>query len=131
MRRIPSVDTIEQRINCDRDTAIQVRRLLDGRDDPESFTKVAKWVRQCANRPAEIELIMAACDEVLDTCGVEAMRSPQNGWDRFWGDTVAIYCNNGQSYDPTVLYDVEREVFYITSTGDWQETAERNHRYKL
>lgn len=130
MRRVPSVDTIESRIGCDRDTAIQVRRLLDGRDDPESFTKVAKWVAQCFNRPSDTELIMAACDEVLDTCGVEAIRSEQE-WDRFWGSTVAVYCNNGQSYDPTVLYDTERGVFYITSTGDWQETAERNHRYSL
>lgn len=129
MRRIPSVDTIE-RIGCDRATAIKVRRVLDGRDDPEQYPKVARWVRECFSQPDTVALKLAACDELLDTCGTESMRA-EGEWDRYYQDTVAIYCNNGQSYNPTVLYDVERDVFYVVSTGDWQQTAERNHRFKL
>jgi hypothetical protein len=130
VRRIPSVDRIEAVTGYDRDTAIQLRRILDGRDDPESFTKVARWVNQCFNRPSDVELKLAACDAVMDAHGIESLRS-EDVWDRRWQDTVASYVNVGDSYYGTILYDVERGVFYATSTGDWIETAERNHRFKL
>jgi hypothetical protein len=40
-----------------------------------------------------------------------------------------VYCNTGETYASTVLYDVEWDRFYVTSYGDWLETAERARRY--
>lgn len=129
MSRVPSVDRIESFCGVDRPTAIKVRRLLDGRDDPHSVDGMRQWANTYYNSAQrENESIMAAVDLVLGTCGVEAIRAVDE-WDRYFGDAVAVYCNTGDSYGGTVLYDVDRDAFYVTSWGDWVETSERNRRY--
>lgn len=130
MRRVPSVDRIESIGGIDRETAIQIRRLLDGRDDPMDYEAGRKLDRMCFHKPDSIYLIMTVVDDLLGTCGIEGIRA-EGEWDNYRGDFVAQYCNNGQSYDATILYDDEREVFYVTSWADYVETAERNGRYKF
>ena len=39
----------------------------------------------------------------------------------YWGDCVFLYCNSGDTYSPTIGYDVNKEEFLITSWGDWYE----------
>lgn len=129
MIRVPSVDSIETIGGIDRETAIKIRRLLDRRDDPESYEAGRRRVAECFHRPDDIDLILSVVNSLLDTHGVEGIQA-ENYWDRYYCDTVAIYCNNGDSYAGTVLYDVDREVFYVTSWADWVETAEKR-RYKF
>jgi hypothetical protein len=130
VRRVPSVDRIESIGGIDRETAIKIRRLLDGRDDPMDYEAGRKLDRACFHAPDKIYSLMTVVDDLLGTYGIECIRATEE-WDRFHGDVVAEYCNNGQSYDATILYDTERMVFYVTSWADWMETAERNRRYKL
>jgi len=126
MKRIPSVDKIESIGGIDRADAIKIRRLLDGRDDPMSYEAGQKRDRECYFSPDKTDLILTVVDSILGTCGVETIHI-----DGQLGEGVADYCNNGQSYDPTILYDVQRDAFYVTSWADWVETAERNGRYKF
>lgn len=130
MTRFPSVDRIEAMTGCDRLAAIAIRRILDGRDNPEALPKVARWVAQCYHMPHQVELKMAAVDELLGTWGVEAIHDT-SVWDNYHGDVVATYCNAGDSYAGTILYDVSRDAFYATTWADWVETAERNRRYSF
>lgn len=130
MKRIPSVDTIETRTHVDRETAIKIRRVLDGRDDPEQYESVARMVDECFHLPRRTELVLAACDELLQTHGTEAINA-EDAWTPYWQECVAVYCNTGDSHGATILYDVERNVFYVTTWADWVETAERSRRYKF
>jgi hypothetical protein len=123
MKRYPSVDKIESIGGIDREDAIRIRRLLDGRDDPESYEAGQKLVRACFHQPGRIQLVMHVVNDLLGTHGVEYIRAN--------GDAVADYCNTGDGYNWTVLYDIERGVFYVTSWADWIETAENNGRYKF
>jgi hypothetical protein len=65
------------------------------------------------------------------TFGIEPLRDPDGGLDRYWGDVVALYVNTGDTYSTTIVYDVERDKFYVTSWGDWVEAWERRHRRQL
>lgn len=78
--------------------------------------------------PDDIDLCMRAINEVLDFHGVEVVRLEEGQqladdcWiGSYWGDVRLLYCNSGDSYRPTVVYDLCRERFAITTTGDWVE----------
>lgn len=75
----------------------------------------------------KVEAKMAAFDAILDTCGVEAIDAAAIGdddvdWDSFWCDTVALYCNAGDTYASTILWDRDAGRFRITTWGDWVES---------
>lgn len=121
MKRFPTADRIEKFTGCDRETALTIRRLMTGR------TSVADVLGDWDPYRPAVEGVMEAIDHLLDTCGVEAIEYPDHGWrHHFWGDIAAVYCNTGDSYGGTVLFDVERQTFYVTTWADWVETAERN-----
>jgi hypothetical protein len=89
--------------------------LMNGDVDPDGFESVEAWVRQCYNRPSHVERVMCACNEVLDTHGVEAIFM-----DGEW-EPAATYCNTGDTYAPTVLYCHREDEYMITSWGDYYE----------
>ena len=123
---IPSVNTIERRLGVDRSTALKARKLLDGRLDPDTFESVQQWVSRCYNPPSRQDRVEVALNELLDMYGVESI---QGEWvDRYYGHTVAIYLNTGDSYLPTLLFDTDKERWYVTSVGDWIEAEERKGR---
>lgn len=122
--RNPSVKTIETRLGLERKQALALRKLLDGRTDPESYPGVQAWVRQCYNRPRETELIMAAADELLGGHGVEALEI--DGWiDGFYGSIAYTYVNMGDSYACTLIHDSEKDQFIVACYGDIVERDER------
>lgn len=43
----------------------------------------------------------------------------------YWADAVAVYVNQGEVYESTVIYDTQRDVWEVISWGDWVERAER------
>lgn len=129
MPRIPSVDRIESVCRVDRATAIKVRRVIDGRDDVEQYGSVERRIRECYRRPDHTDLVLTAVNELLDTCGIEAINAGWNG--NYSGDVAALYANTGDAYGGTILFDVDRDTFYATSWADWVETAERTGRYSF
>ena len=124
MNRIPSADRIESGTGCGRATALQIRRLLDGRD---SVSDVMGDEDPYLNHASQV---MDAVNHLLGTHGVEAMTC-ESAWHRYWMDIVAVYANTGDAYAGTILFDVERGTYVVTSWGDWVETAERSGRYKF
>jgi hypothetical protein len=51
--------------------------------------------------------------------GVEAISGKDVN--RYWMDTVALYINTGDTYNPTILFDTVARKFGITSVGDFVE----------
>ena len=96
--------------------------LIHGTIEPESFKSVEKWVSDCYNQPHDIELILKACNEALETHGIESI-TPTEGEhiSMYWGNCVASYCNTGDTYCPTVLYDTKAGFFRFISWGDFIE----------
>jgi hypothetical protein len=100
------------------DTAREILAILRGDKSPLDVPKVAEWARQCYHSPKERapETIMLAFDALLETYGTEAI----------WAESsctkpVAEYCNSGDTYTATILYDYRRGKFCLTSFGDWIE----------
>ena len=115
----PTIKTLMARLDLDRATALKARKLMDGRLDPESFESVERWVRQCYHKPAPVELIMAALDELLEGFGVECIR--ENCDD----SPAAEYINTGDTYTTTILYCHIRDRFIVGCWGDYVEWLER------
>ena len=124
MTRYPSVKTLDEltRKEGGRELSIKVRRVLDGRDTEcdeaweHRFTP--RWMRK-----------LTAVDALIHTHGVEhvdyeccredvmnCQEPPFRGFS---------YCNAGDTYNATLVYDEDRGTFRVTSWGDMVEAYER------
>jgi hypothetical protein len=53
--------------------------------------------------------------------GVEALQ-PEGAWiNSYYGNTIALYVNMGDTYDQTLVYDTETGKYLLTSWGDFYE----------
>lgn len=100
------------------DQALQIIGLARGTIDPFTVPAVEDWRRSCFHEPRadSPEVRMLAIDAVLGTFGTEAI----------WGESsctrpVAEYCNTGDTYAPTVLYDYMAGRYRLTTMGDYVE----------
>ena len=59
--------------------------------------------------------------------GIETIRDECYWVDHYWQDTVLLYINTGDTYAPTLYYDVIKDIFGLGSWGDWWEWHE-THR---
>lgn len=71
-----------------------------------------------------IEAAMQLIDHYLDNHGVEGIHDESWHNGGFWMQCGARYSNAGDAYKSTVLYDVKKDVFVVTSWGDWYEANE-------
>ena len=106
----PSIKTLET-IAPDRETAKQIRGIIDGSIDPETIPATAQWVRDCYNRPSDNELRMHAADVLLGNFGVEAFETRHGGCE---------YSNAGDAYAATLIFYRGRY-----SVACWGDIAER------
>ncbi len=127
MTRYPSVKTIATRLGVDSATAKRIRGLIDGTGKTRCYLAVRELERQCYNPPTRHHRVEYAINAELDGFGFEPIRADDH-YDSYWGDTVATYCNMGDTYDATILYDVQRNAWYVTSYGDWVEQYENSRR---
>lgn len=120
MRRIPTVKFMIAR-GFSPDVARRLRDNLEGRNIPGEDDP-----RYCQHHtpPPLLDRILDGANDTLEGFGVEALRS-DGAWDRYWGDVVALYVNNGDTYTETLIYEVESDRFRIMSMGDWIEWVER------
>jgi hypothetical protein len=68
---------------------------------------------------------MDKINEVINGYGVEAIRGDSNN--RYFMDTVGLYVNMGDTYALTVVYDTQKNGFYITTWGDWVERNQEKY----
>jgi hypothetical protein len=124
---IPTREALIQEFGDDK--GVKLYDVLKSKTQPEDYPKTAAWIRACYHEPRPEEKKLRACDEILETYGTEAIESSVYQVDRFHHKIVAVYCNTGDSYAATILFETERERFVITSWGDWVESSPR--KYKL
>ena len=107
------------------DQADQVIRLIRSQIHPFDYPGVARWADQCYHTPSgnAPETIMKAIDEVIGTCGTEAIFADEFSCTR----PVFEYCNTGDSYAGTIAYDYARGKYLLTSYGDWVEKNDRKY----
>lgn len=138
-QRFMSTKRLIEVFGCDWDTATHIRHIVKNtlvltRDFSgpycDTFESVQKWVRQCYNEPSLEERQMCALNEVLDGYGVEGLRAGEDEryrgndmWvdDHFWQGVRLEYVNMGDTYTPTIGYDIAKDRFVVTSWGDWYE----------
>jgi methylthioribose-1-phosphate isomerase len=124
-KMLTSIKSLEKYLDLDRPTATKLRKLLDGRLDPENFKSVKNWREQAAHWPPKRhEMVMRAANELLGTHGVEVIRSENHPYDPYYGDIVLEYCNTGDSYASTLCYSIINKQYFISSHGDYVETME-------
>ena len=123
---VPSVRTIATRLRIPRETALLIRKLLDGRADPRKISpRTAEWSRACYHEPRTNELILHAVDCVLHafgTCGVEGFTLPSDGYRcpaRYRGHYS--YANAGDPYVATIIRDHARRRWLVCGYGDLVE----------
>ena len=85
------------------------------------------WMVKVANRSnlknEEISNLLDIFNENLGGYGVEVLRS-SDFRKSYWGDIIALYVNMGETYETTILYDIDNEEFIKTSWGDFIENRE-------
>ena len=92
---------------------LEVLNIIDGRIFPEKYEAVREWQDKCHNPPKDWQLKLCALNEILNESGVEEIAED--------GKHLISYVNNGDTYAPTILYDVEKEEFFVSSWGDFLE----------
>jgi len=75
-----------------------------------------------------VEQLLDDLDTAFGGCGVEAVFVEGSWAGDYYRDCAAKYVNTGDSYAETFIFDTQRGRFYLMSTADWQETAERTGR---
>lgn len=98
--------------------AEQIIGIIRGRLSPFTVERTEHWRTQCLHEPdpSSPETRMHAIDGILGTCGTEAI------WGRSCTQPVAEYCNTGDTYACTILYDYTAGKYRLMSWGDWVET---------
>jgi hypothetical protein len=84
---------------------------------------VASFNRRPQSGP-DVDAMMEEANELIGGYGVEAIKSEEFWESWWWQDTIALYVNMGESYAPTILYDVTERNFKVTSHADWTEEWE-------
>lgn len=107
-----------KQLNLSKEKEKELRNVINGKADLESYDSVKKRIAECYNRPMYSELQMTAINEILEGYGIEGMQGEwQNG---SWCHIVFEYVNMGDTYTPTVILHRDKG-FIITSWGDYVE----------
>jgi hypothetical protein len=85
-----------------------------------------KQLRQVLVRWRDREIksreMLKEADRILQGFGIEYIRSAR---DDVYDAHGAYYVNQGDTYVPTILLDLDRNRVWATSWGDWVEAEER------
>ena len=113
---VPSIKTIEARLGAcishehgeeiKMSTVKQIRKILQG-----AFTYMG------------IDKALDNCNKLLHGYGVEAIRD--NKWSNYYHDIGILYCNMGDTYIDTIVFDTRKDKFYITSWGAIVENEQK------
>lgn len=98
----PSVRTIMTIEGITQETAKQIRQALESSSDPEKA--------------------LSKVDNLMGTCGVEYVKHVNDNMFVLKGIS---YCNAGDSYDRTLLYLHDKQIFRV---GNWADIVE-SHPY--
>lgn len=109
---------ISMLLNVDREKAKLIKKVINGDIDPETFSNVESWIRKCYNPPSRYELIQEALNQIIGAYGTEPIEIEDSWIDSYYHNINFIYCNTGDIYQLTIMFDTEKEVFFIGSVGN-------------
>lgn len=122
MANIPTAKTI-MKTGCLGETALTIRRILDGRLDPkEASGKCRRWAEKCLHTPSLHEQQLRAIDDLLGNYGVESVESKE-----YYQDEGVLWCprysysNTGETYAVTIVRDHKNSRWLIAAWGDLAE----------
>ncbi len=90
-------------------------------------TDTAKEVKKLMVYPgsaSKAETNIEKIDKLIEHHGVEVIRG-EDVHDSYFQDAIALYSNSGDSYAPTIIYDIEDKEYLLTTVGDYQEKKEK------
>ena len=76
-----------------------------------------------AQTPHEVDKAIQSINNLLKGYGTEVLTDGE--WRRYWLDTAFVYVNMGDTYAPTVIYDIDHNRWLVTSWGDIVEAQAR------
>lgn len=103
-----------------------IRGRVKPENHPKRFPQTNAWADSCLHYPNRREIKLEALDELLRTCGVEAISDERIYIDKYHGNIVASYLNTGDSYAETLLFDNYENKWKLTSWDDFAESLD-NH----
>jgi len=111
------------------DGALRLVRSRSARfTDPAMLPRLVLLVAMPPEQPVmDDDVAERYLEEVNALMGFHGVVSLDNSSSR----PAALYVNTGETYDPTVLYDVANGTFTVISWGAWLEWAENKRRPRL
>ncbi|WP_415912995.1 hypothetical protein [Neptuniibacter sp. QD37_11] len=102
---------IEAYFELDDETVSKVKGVLTGTIDPAEVSERADHlIRQSFHEPSHIDLVKCALNDLLECHGVESI-----------SEYNAEYLNSGDSYTPSIVFDMDRNRLSVSSYGDFIE----------
>lgn len=95
----------------------------EGHDAPRESARISRMIAGVRGNSDRADKVLEEVNRLVNGHGIEAIRD-ENANDSYYGDTVALYVNMGDTYDTTLLYDTDTHEFLVTSYGDWLEAYE-------
>ena len=71
-----------------------------------------------------LEPVMEYCDRLLGTYGIEPIRIEGLYVSKYWQNRAALYLNTGETYQFTLIADIEEHQFILSSVGNFVEELE-------
>jgi protein-L-isoaspartate O-methyltransferase len=83
-------------------------------------TYIAKYNEQILS-VEQVDDIMETANKLLDGYGVELLTDERGDWSSYYGYGVILYVNLGDTYETTLVYDIKKTTFLVTSWGDFYD----------
>lgn len=117
-----TIADLTNRLGVTPEVAQKALDLMTGKADPTEYQSVNDWIDKCHYLPDDGEQVMEALNELLNGFGVEGI-TPDGEV-----HVKADYVNNGDTYRPTIVRDLETDEFMLCGWGDWLEGWEQEHQ---
>lgn len=122
--RIPGVDVSIARII--RKALKEERKSLSDTHLEKHYPITYRWVQACYNRPSPMEIGQQVVAELLGGGYYEWHPLRGTEWvSHYWQETAALYLPCQDSYDETLVYEVERDRYLVRCIGDYIEQQEK------
>lgn len=118
----PSIKTIAEGLNLDRDQARQIKDLISGKTEPENVPSHCHYSHKIA-------AILEACNTIGEFAGVEYIADKRDQ-DNYIDAYGLSYLNAGDTYTPTLIYDHAAGRYFVTSIGDILENPRHARRFE-
>jgi hypothetical protein len=68
-----------------------------------------------------VDRVLDLANELLQGHGVEAIQDERAHVDSYYFNIIGLYVNMGDTYNQTVVYDTDEQVFQVTDWGDFYD----------